>query len=75
MNKEEVIKRARGAGIDVDTAWGVSDAAVERFASLVAAAEREECAKLCEEQPAYGSGDAVAMKTDCANAIRNRGKE
>lgn len=80
MSRDDIIRMAREAGL-IRTGdgwtephrWGMTE--IERFAALVAAAEREECAKLCEEQPAYGSSDAVAMKTDCAAAIRNRGKE
>lgn len=41
----------------------------ERFAALVAAAEREECAKICD---LYDYSDAA---TECADAIRARGKE
>ena len=49
---------------------------VEYFAELVAAAEREACAKVCEETTAawtqhlYNSGCV-----DCAAAIRARGGE
>ena len=42
----------------------------ERFAALVAAAEREACAKVCDERELpnlYG-------KRECAAAIRARGK-
>ncbi len=49
MTHDEIIRMAREAGVDVDTAWGVSDVAIERFATLVAAAEREACAKVCDE--------------------------
>ena len=45
----------------------------ERFAALVAAAEREACAKLCEniDEPL----DASAVGAACAAAIRARGQE
>jgi len=49
---------------------------VEYFAELVAAAEREACAKVCEETTAawtqylYNSGCV-----DCAEAIRARGEK
>ena len=68
MTRDDIIRMAREAGIDVDTAWGVSDAAVERFASLVAAAERAGCAKVCERD------DSVRW-AGAADAIRNRGKQ
>jgi hypothetical protein len=46
-----------------------------RFAKLVAAAEREECAKVCEtynkRQP-YNDEDMV-VANECAFAIRERG--
>ena len=35
-----VIEMAREAGVDVDSAWGVADAAIERFAELIRADER-----------------------------------
>jgi len=41
---------------------------LERFAALVAAAEREECAKVCDAT----SYDVVR---DCAEAIRARGEK
>ena len=47
MNRDEIIKLAREADL-----WLTSDeriAAVERFAALVAAAEREACAQVCDE--------------------------
>lgn len=57
MNSEDVIRMARQAGVpeydDDDCEYGTRfDAgiyALERFAELVAAAEREACAKLCEK--------------------------
>lgn len=46
---------------------------LERFAALVAAAEREECAKVCEAMDEeYGSEDVLAAW--CAEAIRARGQ-
>jgi len=47
MNKEDIIRMAREAGLDPDL-WNYTDA-FERFAALVASAEREACAKLLEE--------------------------
>ncbi len=80
MTREEIIRMARevGAGEPNDL-YGRSDYVVmtryelERFAALVAAAEREECAKVCEETTAawtqylYNEGCI-----DCAKAIRAR---
>ena len=48
MNRDDIIRMAREAGL-----WpAVTDtfpSEVERFAALVAAAEREACAKVCED--------------------------
>jgi len=41
----------------------------ERFAALVAAAEREACAKVCDEMPLR---KFPARPSDCAAAIRAR---
>jgi hypothetical protein len=79
MNREDIIRMAREAGFKVD--WQHADVAeikakrYEHFAALVAAAEREACAKVCEETTAawtqhlYNSGCV-----DCATAIRARGQ-
>lgn len=51
MNKEDIISMAREAHLDV---YGLGNdrekfaSVVEHFANLVAAAEREACAKACE---------------------------
>lgn len=45
---------------------------LERFAALVAAAEREACAKVCEEQAREPECPERAQY--CADAIRARGK-
>jgi len=81
MTRDDIIRMARevGAGEPNDL-YGRSDYVVmtqyelERFAALVAAAEREACAKVCEETTAawtqylYNEGCM-----DCAKAIRARG--
>jgi hypothetical protein len=49
---------------------------LERFASLIAAAEREACAKVCEETTASWTQHIYNEAcVDCAAAIRARGKE
>lgn len=48
---------------------GYPDIHLERFAELVAAAEREECAKLCEEYFTPSLGKEIAT------AIRARGEK
>jgi hypothetical protein len=79
MNGEEIIRMAREAGLDPDL-WNYTDA-FERFAALVAAAEREACAKVCEGlgvHPALnifnGGPEWYKHGKDCAAAIRARGE-
>ena len=47
-------------------AWHI-DPRAERFAALVAAAEREACAKVCDEEATI---EGIAQR--CADAIRAR---
>ena len=57
MNREDIIAMAREAGFDLEmwqlslgsNVWGTHEE-LERFAALVAEAEREACAKVCDEQ-------------------------
>ena len=65
MNREDSIRMAREAGLRLDKHNGgfVDQSELLRFAALVAAAEREACAKVCEHQPHWVS---------CAAAIRAR---
>lgn len=76
MNREEIIRLARDAKLpyEYDTGRILYLKELERFAALVAEAEREACAKVCEETTAawtqylYNEGCM-----DCAKAIRARG--
>jgi hypothetical protein len=71
MTRDDIIRMAREANL-----WMTSDeriAAVERFAALVAAAEREACAKLCDELRDEDGFEPYG--TECAAAIRARGEE
>jgi len=76
MTKDDIIRMAREAGFnEIQTNAMVFGAILERFAALVAAAEREACAKLCQEEidrvkPIYSVVAENAMK-----AIRARGQE
>lgn len=84
--REEIIRMARECGVDTEldtlTCYGGFFKVFEQFAALVAAAEREACAKLCEElelKNADGElGTYVAGWSDgtddCAAAIRARGE-
>ena len=70
MTKDDIIKLAREAGFA--DAEGVVHAAyqLEAFANLVAAAEREACAKVCDE---FQARDVGMQPAECAGAIRARG--
>jgi hypothetical protein len=74
MTRDEIIKLAREAAspdmIDAHrmrVRWTLMQEELERFAALVAAAEREACAKVCE-QP----GKQYRLGWECAAAIRAR---
>lgn len=77
--QEQVIAWAREAGIS--TPWDqepISWKLLERFADLVAAAEREACAKVCEQpiDEIQITDDCSEYKyrdnQECADAIRTR---
>jgi hypothetical protein len=57
MDCEDIIRMAREAGLDPDL-WNYTDA-FERFAALVAAAEREACVQIIEEYR-ISNGNSVA---------------
>jgi hypothetical protein len=69
MNREDIIRMAREAGIANSWDLNWQDKIIERFAELIAKQEREACAKLCEEQYEYYGHDHVFAK-----AIRARGQ-
>ena len=78
MTKEELIRMAREAGLSV---WDNERAsmegdgdALERFAALVTAAEREACAKVCDEV-AKLPNDLMSDAPYIAAAIRARRQE
>ena len=62
--RKEIIKMAQKAHLVM---YDYEHPSLERFAALVAAAEREACAKLCET---FYNHEAK----DCAEAIRARGQ-
>jgi hypothetical protein len=87
MNRDDIIRMALEAGIDLtkDTlcryeGW---EEPMEMFASIVAAAEREACAKLCDAEcnptpnegniTTYQSGGYITAEY-LASAIRSRGQ-
>jgi hypothetical protein len=70
VDRKDIIRMAREAGLDPDL-WNYTDA-FERYAYLVAAHEREECAKVCEEV----DGRITHYRApDCAVEIRKRGEK
>jgi len=80
MTRDDIISMAREAGmervIDVHkdgtrTIELPHPDLLERFAAIVAAVEREACAKVCERLPAQQDID---VRDQCAAAIRERGK-
>jgi len=87
MTRDDIIKLAREAGIarlpdNWGDGWWQSDstAELERFAALVAAAEREECARVCDSSvhDSYIEGYTGAKhsaRRECAAAIRARGEQ
>jgi hypothetical protein len=76
MDREEIIRIAREAGL----AYGSDEkplGSVTRFANLVAAYEREACAKVCDAVQKKNEDDGAWMweARNCAEAIRARGKK
>jgi hypothetical protein len=64
MNREDIIRMAREAGWPE---WDIvgCEIELERFAALVAAAERKECASLC---------DAIAFAAECNETVCDESK-
>jgi len=90
MDKEEIIRMAREAGCKPfrspehwdDVQVFATPDVLERFAALVAAAEREACARVCEGlgvHPALnvfnGGPEWYKHGKDCAAAIRARSEK
>jgi hypothetical protein len=81
MTQEDIIRMAREAGLDPDL-WNYTNA-FERFAALVAASEREACAKVCEPSEEHrrdaawgylGGEEGVQLLDAKAADIRARGQ-
>lgn len=85
MTRDEIIRMARDAGLaqlhgQTFPGHAYTPEALERFAALVAAAEREACAKVCDQRKIitpewqldqhYNQG-----ASHCAAAIRARGEK
>jgi len=76
MTKDDIIRMARETGLLTEHNYRE----IINFGSMVAAAEREACAKACEEYAHKYAKDDVASKAQawmmlqCAAAIRARGQ-
>ena len=66
MNKEEIARMYEQVNGWSPAPYAITMEELERFAALVASAEREACAKVCEDSVEY-AGDTLA------EAIRARG--
>lgn len=73
MERDEIIEMMNIAGgvFGAYCFWEVEPDELERFANLVAAREREACAKICDR---LGDETEDANAADCADAIRARGQ-
>ena len=73
MNREDIIRMAREAGLHIatDVNWMpiIGFEYAQKFAALVASTEREACAKACDD---LWQDDKTAY--DCREAIRARGQ-
>jgi hypothetical protein len=75
MNEDDIILMADASGLSF---YGMGKDRekfiyyLKAFASFVAAAEREACAKVCESRITLGTG-SVAILNGAADAIRARG--
>lgn len=75
MNTKRIRELAKQAYLDWHKNWNDDGRnRLEKFAALVAAEEREACAKMCEYLDAEYEGEDV-LGTWCAAAIRARGNE
>lgn len=76
MTRDDIIKMAHEAGLHLatDVNWMpiIDFAYAEKFAALVAAAEREACAKVAER---YEPDEKTSYVTYASSAIRARGEK
>ena len=79
MTKEEIIRMAHEAGLHLatDVNWMpiIDLKYAQKFAELVAAAERSACAQVCDEIANKPSNVVLGVALDCAAAIRARGEK
>lgn len=75
MTRDDIIKLATDAGVSIRGHYdetGSTPAELQRFAELVAATEREECAALCDR---FQARDVGMQPAECAAAIRAMNKQ
>jgi hypothetical protein len=84
MTKDDIIRMAKEAGLGSTHTYKNKETYslktidnLEAFANLVAAAEREACAKVCDDKHDTwrwdDESDSASGPRDCAAAIRARG--
>jgi hypothetical protein len=73
MNREQIIRMAREAGFNPVSYTGANLELFERFAALVAAAEREACALIAKDWDA--SHPHTNYGACISNAIRSRSEQ
>ena len=75
MTKDDIIRMAHEAGYSHKLPTGEHGPALERFAALVAATEREACIRLCESRN-MGDGSREDQEARrIASEIRARGQQ
>ena len=80
MTRDDIIRMAKEAGLAPASfcRWSAYSDDLERFAALVAAAEREACAAICDEMMRQlgeiGETIEAGGAGYCAEEIRNRGE-
>ncbi len=87
MTRDDIIRMAKEAGAFFDgdnSVYDMPEHCFERFAALVAAAEREACAKVCEAEQFELTQDVAGKNglqhfdagcRSCAEMIRARGEK
>jgi len=71
MTRDDIIRMARECGLTINDQPMLG---VEHFANLVAAAEREACAEICDKWMPWTNPSAIGEVKRVAAAIRARGE-
>lgn len=75
MTKDDIVRMAKEAGkVQSGLEFTMPFTVLESFANLVAAAEREDCAKICDAAQLFGNSDERWSAKCCSEAIRARGQ-